>query len=91
MLDQENISDCIEQIKEYAEDSIPVLTQEGKIVGIITSSDIVEVVDDEMGDDYAKLAGLTAEEDLHEYEEASPLVDYVAFSWNGCIICRRGV
>lgn len=66
VLDHENISDCIEQIKEYAEDSIPVLSSDGKIVGIITSSDIVEVVDDEMGDDYAKLAGLTAEEDLHE-------------------------
>lgn len=66
VLDHENISDCLDQIREYAEDSIPVLTQEGKIVGIITSSDIVEVVDDEMGDDYAKLAGLTAEEDLRE-------------------------
>lgn len=66
VLDHENIGDCIEQIKEYAEDSIPVLSSDGKIVGIITSSDIVEVVDDEMGDDYAKLAGLTAEEDLHE-------------------------
>lgn len=66
VLDHENISDCLDQIREYAEDSIPVLTQEGKIVGIITSSDIIEVVDDEMGDDYAKLAGLTAEEDLRE-------------------------
>lgn len=66
VLDHENIGDCIEQIKEYAEDSIPVLSSDGKIVGSITSSDIVEVVDDEMGDDYAKLAGLTAEEDLHE-------------------------
>ena len=28
--------------------------------------DIVEAVDEEMGDDYAKLAGLTAEEDLKE-------------------------
>ena len=26
----------------------------------------MEIVDDEMGDDYAKLAGLTAEEDLNE-------------------------
>ena len=66
VLDHENISDCLDQIREYAEDSIPVLTQEGKIVGIITSSDIIEVVDDEMGDDYAKLVGLTAEEDLRE-------------------------
>ena len=62
----EHISDCIERIKEYAEDSIPVLSDDKKIVGIITSQDIVEVVDDELGDDYAKLAGLTAEEDLNE-------------------------
>ncbi|MCR5804354.1 MAG: magnesium transporter [Clostridia bacterium] len=64
--DHEHISDCIERIKEYAEDSIPVLSDDKKIVGIITSQDIVEVVDDELGDDYAKLAGLTAEEDLNE-------------------------
>ena len=64
--DHEIISDCIERIKDYAEDSIPVLSEEKKIVGIITAQDIVEVVDDELGDDYAKLAGLTAEEDLNE-------------------------
>lgn len=66
VLDHEQISDCIEQIKDYAEDSIPVLRDDGHIVGIITAQDIVEVVDDEMGEDYAKLAGLTAEEDLNE-------------------------
>lgn len=64
--DHEKIADCIEQIKDYAEDSLPVLSEEGNILGIITAQDIVEVVDDEMGDDYAKLAGLTAEEDLKE-------------------------
>ena len=64
--DHEVISDCIERIKDYAEDSIPVLSDDKKIVGIITSQDIVEVVDDELGEDYAKLAGLTAEEDLNE-------------------------
>ena len=35
-------------------------------MGIITSADVVELVDDEMGDDYAKLGGLTGEEDLNE-------------------------
>lgn len=66
VMDHEKISDCIERIKDYAEDSIPVLSEDMHIVGIITAQDIVEVVDDEMGDDYAKLAGLTAEEDLNE-------------------------
>ena len=35
-------------------------------MGILTATDIVELVDDAMGDDYAKLAGLTSEEDLKE-------------------------
>ena len=64
--DHEQISECIERMKDYAEDSIPVLDENDEILGVITSQDIVEVVDDEMGDDYAKLAGLTAEEDLQE-------------------------
>ena len=47
-------------------DLIIARAQDKKIAGILTSSDIVELVDDEMGDDYAKLAGLTEEEDLNE-------------------------
>ena len=62
----ETITDCIEDLKDYAEDSIPVLDDNDIILGVITSQDIVEVVDTEMGEDYAKLAGLTAEEDLEE-------------------------
>lgn len=60
------ISDKIEQLKDYAEDSIPVLNDDDEIIGAITADDLIEAVDDEMGDDYAKLAGLTAEEDLNE-------------------------
>ncbi len=60
------ISDVIERIKDYAEDSIPVLDDHNHLLGIITAQDIVDVVDNELGEDYAKLAGLTAEEDLHE-------------------------
>ena len=69
--DHEKIDDCIEQIKDYAEDSIPVLTGEKELIGVITSQDLVEVVDDAMGEDYAKLAGLTAEEDLEETTKES--------------------
>lgn len=66
VLDHEKIDDCIDTIKAYAEDSIPVLSKDKHILGVITSDDIVEMVDNEMGEDYAKLAGLTAEEDLKE-------------------------
>ncbi|MBR6382057.1 MAG: magnesium transporter, partial [Lachnospiraceae bacterium] len=51
----EKVTDCIERIKDYAEDSLPVLDESGKILGIITAVDIIEAVDDEMGEDYAKL------------------------------------
>lgn len=66
ILDHEKISDSIEKIKDYAEDSLPVLNSKKEMIGILTAQDIIEAVDDEMGDDYAKLAGLTAEEDLKE-------------------------
>lgn len=66
LLDHEKISDSIEKIKDYAEDSLPVLNKNKKIIGIITAQDVVEAVDDELGEDYAKLAGLSAEEDLNE-------------------------
>ena len=64
--DHETISDCIERLKDYAEDSIPVLNDKNELIGVITAQDIVEVVDDEMGDDYAKLAGMTEEPELEE-------------------------
>lgn len=62
----EQIEDCIERIKEYSEDSIPVLDVNNKLRGVLTSQDITQLVDDELGEDYAKLAGLSAEEDLQE-------------------------
>ena len=64
--DHEKINDCIDRIVDYAERSLPVLNESGKLLGIITSADVVELVDDQMGDDYAKLGGLTSEEDLNE-------------------------
>lgn len=62
----EEIDECIERLKDYSESSIPVLDNSNRLLGVITSQSIIEVVDDEMGEDYARLAGLTAEEDLKE-------------------------
>ena len=60
----ESIDDCIEQLKDYSEDLVPVLDNQNRLLGVITAQSIIQVVDDEMGEDYAMLAGLTAEEDL---------------------------
>ena len=54
------------KLKDYAEDSIPVLDSTNKLLGVITSQDMVEVIDDSMKDDYAKFASLGDMEDLNE-------------------------
>lgn len=62
----ENIEECIDRLKGYQEDSIPVLGEKNEVLGVITSTDLIEAVDDQLGDDYAKLAGLTSEDDMKE-------------------------
>lgn len=64
--EHDRVEDCMERIVDYAEDSIPVLDSRRILLGVITSEDMIEMVDHELGDDYAKLAGLTEEEDLSE-------------------------
>lgn len=63
---RELIEDCTERIRDYSEDSIPVLDENNRLTGVLTAQDIVELVNDILGEDYAKLAGLSAEEDLQE-------------------------
>lgn len=67
----ETVDDCLEQLKDYSEDSIPVLDNDKRLLGIITAQDIVEVVDEQMSEDYARFAGLTEEEELNEPLSAS--------------------
>ncbi|MDE5548046.1 MAG: magnesium transporter, partial [Clostridia bacterium] len=62
----ENIEECIDRLRDYHEDSIPVLGAKNEVLGVLTSTDLIEEVDDQMGDDYAKLAGLTSEDDMKE-------------------------
>ncbi|MBE6639005.1 MAG: magnesium transporter [Ruminococcaceae bacterium] len=65
--DKEIISENIERVRGYSEDLIPVLSSEnGKLLGVITSKDIIDIVDEELGDDYAKLAALGSEEEHDE-------------------------
>ena len=62
----EQIEDCIERLTDYSEDSIPVLDGSNRLKGVLTAQDISELVSDAMQEDYARLAGLSAEEDLNE-------------------------
>lgn len=62
----ESIDRVVEELKEYNEDSIPILDNNNLLLGVITSQDLLEVMDEEMGEDYARFAGLAGEEDLEE-------------------------
>ncbi len=62
----EPTADCIERLRGYSEDSIPVLDAENRLCGTLTAQELTEITRDEIGDDYAKLGGLSAEEELNE-------------------------
>ena len=62
----ELIDECMDRLKANLEDSVPVLDEENRLVGVLLAQDITHLVDETMGDDYAKLGGLTEEEDIQE-------------------------
>lgn len=62
----ETIDSIMDDLKDYEEDSIPILNNDNQIEGIITRQDLLELAEKENSEDYAKLAGLSAEEDLEE-------------------------
>ncbi len=65
--DKEIISDSIDTLRSYEEDLIPVLSaNDQKLIGVITSTDIIDIVDAEFEDDYAKLAALSEQEQVRE-------------------------
>lgn len=64
--DHAKIDECIERLKDYAEDSIPVIDSSKRLIGVITAEDLMEASDEELSEDYAKLGGLSEQEDLEE-------------------------
>lgn len=62
----ESIDECLDQLADYSEDSIPVLDSEHRLRGVLTAQNISQLLEEKRGDDYARLAGLSAEEDLGE-------------------------
>ena len=64
--DTDKIQDKLSEIRDYGLNSYPVLNDDGKLVGIITHDDALEATYEEFEEDYAKLAGITEEEDLNE-------------------------
>lgn len=60
MTDQEEVSNIF---KRYGILALPVLDREGRLVGIITVDDIFDVIDDEVTEDFQRMAGVTGDSD----------------------------
>ena len=63
---EEPIESCMERLREFSADSIPVLDGSRRLLGVLTPQRIGELLEQELEEDYAMLAGLSAEEDLLE-------------------------
>lgn len=66
--DQETVADMA---RHYDLMSVPVVDDEGRLVGIITVDDILDVIEEENTEDFEKMAGMTPSED--EYMKNSVL------------------
>lgn len=64
--DHQKVADVIPDLKEYDLSMYPVLDENNFLIGVITSSDIIESIEEEMSEDYAKLAGISSDEDIDE-------------------------
>lgn len=64
--DDERMEDCLDRLKEYAEETIPVLQRDHTLLGVIPAESLLEAIDEELKDDYAKLGGLSENETLYE-------------------------
>ena len=54
------IAEVIKSLTEYSEESLPVIDNDNRLIGVLTHANIVEAVETEMEEDYSKLAGLTS-------------------------------
>lgn len=66
IIDMTEVNDALILVKDYEIDSIPIVNDKNVLLGVVTTNDLLELIDDELSDDYAKLAGLTSEEELEE-------------------------
>ena len=63
---KESISENIEKIIDYAEELIPVLDEQKRLIGAITTQDILDLATAELTEDYARFAALSSDEDMSE-------------------------
>ena len=53
------IADVLESLQEYSEDSLPVVDGDNRLIGALTDAMLVETTENELKEDYSKLAGIS--------------------------------
>ena len=66
LFDTQETTECYDILRDYDLDSIAVLNKKKELIGIITLSDIMEIMEDELQEDYNKFAGVNVDNDLNE-------------------------
>ena len=84
----ERIEDALPRIQDYSEDSIPVLDEENRMLGVVTAQSLIQTVDDALSEDYARLAGLSAEEDLRSRRACASVCRGCSCCWGSGWSCR---
>ncbi len=67
----DGIQEVVKDIQKYDTLAMPVLNEDKKIEGIITMYDAMDIIEETAHDDYAKLAGLPAEDDVYDSAKTS--------------------
>ncbi len=62
----DGIQEVVRDIQKYDTLAMPVLNGDGKIEGVITMYDAMDIIEETAHDDYAKLAGLPTEDDVYD-------------------------
>ncbi len=76
----DKVEDVLTDVKDIDLDIIPVLDENERILGVITSQDIIETVDEEMTEDYVKFAAVSEEtkEDDNLFQSVKRRVPWLA-------------
>lgn len=62
------IDDCLTVIKEYSESVLPILSADNRLIGALTSGEVLEALDEDLTENYAKLAALPEEELAEDFD-----------------------
>ena len=81
-----------EFLKDYDFESLPVIDNKERLLGILTVDDIIDVIEEEATEDYAKFAGIidgeieyTTDTILGSFKRRSPWLIIYIIHWNYCI------